>query len=195
MWIFIRFNPESSKTCTFFFKTWERLHWLLYNECIKAKSYHSHIDHFLASTIWFLQQMLLTSLTKPILAALRGRRDAQGSQVTNPRTLAADSKRSSVDPKRFVCVYSHLTCLRDLLPDQGLPRVWHCLALFNYIYITEYPAYLKIDWGEEESITEKLGKEAWKKLNWNLHLLDCHLLWRNCAAIALLRFGMEAPGD
>lgn len=62
---------------------------------------HSHTDaSSLLSTIWLLQQMLLSSLMTPARGPLRDRRDAQGSQVTNPRTLALDPKRSSVDPKR-----------------------------------------------------------------------------------------------
>lgn len=66
---------------------------------------HSYIDApLMPPTIWFVQQMLLTSLMTPVLAALRDIKDARGKQVINQRTLAVDSKRSSVDPKRYLKV-------------------------------------------------------------------------------------------
>lgn len=58
---------------------------------------HLYVD---ACVLWFLQQMLLTLLMTPVLAALRGRRGAQGNQVINQRMLAVDLKRFSVGPKR-----------------------------------------------------------------------------------------------
>lgn len=58
----------------------------------------------------FFQQMLLTSLMTPVRGAQRGRRDAQGSKVTSPRTWTLDSKRSSVDPKRFGTMFDSIFC-------------------------------------------------------------------------------------
>lgn len=58
-----------------------------------------HVQKF--TPILFVQQMLSTSLMTPVLVALRATKDAQGKKVIKQKRALLDSKRSSVDPKRF----------------------------------------------------------------------------------------------
>lgn len=89
---------------------WKQIWWLneVLNGCFKLGEIERRVVTaqsvyiLVVPIIWLFQQMLLTFVMTPVPVSLRDRKDAQGSQVKNPRTLVVDLKRSSVDPKRYM---------------------------------------------------------------------------------------------